>query len=265
MTKKSTPLKLSGSRPFSPRMSSRTVRNQVFCAWGIAVSAWGVVGCGEDAPGAATTPAGEGGATGGAAGAGGGAAAVPCEGVGACTFELPAVWQEPVADYVAAASASGALDMGTLQKSINDLMVYGDRMYFGYGDATLNAGTVVPIELRFWDDPAAPAPSAEPVVTTEEVISLYRRFDDLLVVPGVDAIEDNFLGNILVKSGGEPFVRHRSIYGGVHVHDTALFQGALYTCGSGTIDLETWNLGKVHSWLWRSTDLGESWEALYEV
>ncbi|MBI2395025.1 MAG: hypothetical protein HYV09_35975 [Deltaproteobacteria bacterium] len=190
-------------------------------------------------------------------------AAPPCTAIADCAWPAPMAWQEPIADYVA--EASKTLDPKKLNKAIDDLIVFDDRLFLGYGDATLNAGRVVPIQIRSWASPADPSPTADAVVTAEEEISLFRRFGDVLMVPGVDAREDAFLGNAFTRPKGGSFTKHRAIKGGVHVHDIAAFGGELWACGSGALDLDTWNAGKIHSFLWRSADGGATWSTAAEI
>ena len=182
-----------------------------------------------------------------------------------CTFAAPELWSKPVADYIQAASDGLQVDSMELHRSIDDLMVFEDRLYFGYGDATLNAGRVVDIQVRYFSETGGPQPLVDFEKTTEEELEHYRRFGDSLYIPGVDATEDQFLGNVFVRPQGGSWTRQRSVQGGVHVHDVAVFGSELYACGSGALDLETWNQGMVHSFLWRSHDQGQSWQAVAEV
>lgn len=182
-----------------------------------------------------------------------------------CAYGAMQLWQEPITDYIQDAAELLKVDQTKLHRSIDDLSVFDGRLYFGYGDATLNAGRVVPIQIRYWADPGDSAPLVDLQETTEEEIAQFRVFGDTLYVPGVDATEDAFLGNVFSRNAGGEWIRHRSVYGGVHVHDVAEFKSALYSCGSGARDLDTWNTGKVRSFLWRSLDDGNTWETVAEV
>lgn len=191
-------------------------------------------------------------------------AALPCP-VESCTFGPLELWSQPIDDYINAAAAGLSVDPMDLHRSIDDLMVFEDRLYFGYGDATLNAGRVVDIQVRYFASPGNPTPLVDFAKTTEEEVEHFRKFGDKLYIPGVDATEDAFLGNVFVRPKGGEWIRHRSVQGGVHVHDVAEFKGALYACGSGALDLETWNTNKIHSFLWKSVDGGATWETAAEV
>lgn len=193
---------------------------------------------------------------------GAGGSASPDGGVGGCTipqcsYGALELWQEPIADYIEGASQS--LNSAKLARGIHDLMVFDDRLYFAYGDATLNSGRVFPTEVRYFATPDDVAVSKEDVVTLEEQIDHYRSFGAMLYFPGVDSAEDEFLGNVFSKPAGGVFTRHRSVTAGVHIHDMAEFQGGLYACGSGALDAESFYT-HVHSYLWRSQDGGETFD-----
>ncbi len=176
-------------------------------------------------------------------------------------------WQTPIADYIAAAGKK--FGRSKLHKSIDDLMVFDDRLYLGYGDGSLNAGEVTPIQIRSWMSPDDAAPTAEAIAgvddkfvatkaSSEEEIAFYRRFGDKLYIPGVDAMQDDFIGNVFDRALGGGWIRHRTVQGGVHVQDIAEWHGDLYACGSGTLNLDQWNTGMEHAWVRRSQDGGST-------
>lgn len=201
----------------------------------------------------------------------------PCSfAAGDCVYPEPTAWQEPIADYIAALQAHPDFKTKPFERGIDDLAVFDGRLYLGYGDANLNAGRVTPIEIRSWRSPDDEAPTAEPILmagvdepqfhTREETVTQYRVFGDRMFIAGVDATEDAWLGNVFVREKGGDWVRHRSVTGGVHVHDIAVgFDGALYAVGSGAPGPTEWNTGKVRSYLWKSDDDGETWSAAAEV
>lgn len=180
-----------------------------------------------------------------------------------CEYPPLALWQEPLVDYIETVSAEPG--MRKVRRAINDFIVFDDRLYFGYGDANLNAGRVMDIEIRYFQSSDDTSHRAEDVKTDEEEISSFRRFGDMLYVPGVDATEDAWLGNVLSKPSHGKFQKHRTVKGGVHVHDVAAWKGDLYACGSGAPGPEEWNTGQVRSYLWKSEDSAESFEPAAEI
>jgi len=185
-----------------------------------------------------------------------------CE-IADCEYPALTLWQEPLLDYIEA--TKGKLSQSRLRKSISDLIVFDDRLYFGYGDADLNAGRVTDILVRYFESPEATSYAAEATKTDEEEIALFRKFGDSLYIPGVDATEDGWLGNVFTKASGGELKKHRTVTGGVHVHDIAVWKGDIYACGSGAPGADEWNTGKVRSYLWRSKDQAESFEAVAEI
>lgn len=190
-------------------------------------------------------------------------AAVEACDIADCEYPPLTLWQEPLLDYIE--EAKPTLGQSRLRKSIADFIVFDDRLYFGYGDADLNAGRVTDILVRYFDSPEATSYSAEPAKTDEEEIALFRKFGDTLYIPGVDATEDGWLGNVFTKPSGGELKKHRTVTGGVHVHDIAVWKGDIYACGSGAPGPEEWNTGKVRSYLWKSEDQAESFEAVAEI
>jgi hypothetical protein len=182
-----------------------------------------------------------------------------------CVFPPLAPWRVPIQDFLDQAKKENTLDYAALRKQVGDLIVFEDHLYFGYGDADINVGRLIPIQIRHYASPDDALPVVELPKTDEEEIALYRRFGDTLYIPGVDATEDAFIGNAFTRPKAGVWTKRRSIQAGVHVHDIAEFKGALYACGSGTLNIDDWNTGKVHSWLWRSTDGGASWTAAADV
>lgn len=177
-----------------------------------------------------------------------------------CPYGELAPWQEPIADYIAACAPS--LHLTKLNRAIHDLLVFDDRLYLAYGDATLNSGDIFPTQVRYWASPDDTAATAEDLVTNEQEIEHYRRFGTTLYFPGANTCcnEEGWFGSSFVKPSGQPWQRYHTVTGGVHVHDEAEFNGALYDCGSGAPDYPSWQEGKVHSLLWRSTDQGQTWD-----
>lgn len=174
----------------------------------------------------------------------------------------PAPWAEPLTDYHAAGRAHVG-PMGMFMEGVHDLATYDDRLYFGYGDATVNLGRVTPIEVRSFSSDTATIARSE-FTTGEEQLEHFRRLSDGLYIPGEDAVEDALLGNLYLRTDTSTgWAKRRTLTGGVHVHDVAEFEGRLFAVGSGANDLAEWNAGRVFGYLWSSIDGGDSFDVVH--
>lgn len=170
-------------------------------------------------------------------------------------------WAEPIADYVAA--GEDEYGPGGFDSSIHDLHVFADRLYLGYGDATVNMGRIFPIDVRRWDEAEAGGWASE-FTTDEEQIDRYRSAGDLLVVPGIDATEDAWIGNAYTLREGGPWVKSRTLDQALHVHDALIDGDAIWACGSGGTQPE-YEAGAISSLLFRSDDGGITFALAHKV
>ena len=176
------------------------------------------------------------------------------------TFDAPAAWANPIADYLTA--GEGHVEPGAdFLRGIHDLTVYADRLYLGYGDANINMGQVIPIEFRSIRDPRT-AEAVSEFVSADEQLDRYRRIGDRLYMAGIDATGDEWLGNVYYRDAEEGWVMSRTLDGGVHVHDITGFGDAIFAVGSGAAPDE-WNSGNIFGHLWRTTDGGDSFEIVH--
>ena len=166
-------------------------------------------------------------------------------------FEDFSTWAWPIEDYIEAGVAEHGAE-SQFMTDIHDLHVFADKLYVGYGDATVNMGRVFPIDVRAWTSPEPEALVSE-FVTDEEQIDRYRSQGDILTIPGIDATEDAWLGSVYAKPSGKAWFKSRTLKQGVHVHDCITFGGAWYAVGSGATQAE-WTASNIHSLLWKSTD-----------
>jgi hypothetical protein len=167
-------------------------------------------------------------------------------------------WAEPIADYIEMCDGHPRGDV--LMRGIHDLAVFGPRLYLGFGDANLNIGREFTIDLRYWErpDPEGVHPG---FATDEEQVSLFRPFEDLLVVPGVDATEDGLLGNVYTSGPDGEWYKSRTLDLAWHVHDASVLGDTVYACGSGGT-LDDYENSTVNGLLFRSTDGGVTFESL---
>ena len=210
-------------------------------------------------------------------------------------------WAEPIPDALAVGEA--AFD-GDFDQGITTLRPFEGRLWMGYGDATRNLGSEIPVEFRWFagaDDPVARtadvlaagqgARQRSPGDTGEEQIEPYRVVAGALWQPGVDSTNEDEAwtqtkagiwrdvdgervqtklidGNVfkLESVEGEPVWRkYRNIPGGEHVHDIAGFDGSIYAVGSGADHRFEFGNGKVFRYLWRSDDEGETFRTVLRV
>lgn len=209
-------------------------------------------------PGAGGT-GGAGGGTGGGGVAGGGTAGGP-ETIGAQRFPPPSPWATPIEDYIEAGQEKYP---NKFMRAIHDLAVYQDRLYLGYGDANVNMGRIIPIGFRYFPAPDDPNAINE-FNSDEEQIERYRHIGERLVVAGVDATEDAWLGNVYLRGSESGWVKSRTLDQGVHVHDVCGTKDQIFAVGSGSTP-EEWDKGDIYAQLWLSTDLGDSFHNLWRV
>ena len=170
-------------------------------------------------------------------------------------------WAHPIADYLAAGETY-VKSLAFLRR-IHDLVSHEGRLYVGFGDANLNLGRIFPIAFRAFhaaDDTTAYGELA----SDEEQVDRYRRVGPDLLMAGVDATEDAYLGNVYRRAPDGGWVKHRTVQNGVHVHHVAGFQGAIYAVGSGATEDE-WSAHDIYGHLWRSTDGLASWDIVARV
>ena len=170
-------------------------------------------------------------------------------------------WGYPIQDYIDVHTVEFGED--GFFKSIFDLAVFEDRLYLGYGDADRNLGRITPIEIRFWTQEDPLAVSAE-FTTDEEQIDRFRQTDDLLMIPGVDATEDDLLGNAYTLGTGGEWHKSRTLELAWHVHDMAVLDNIIYACGSGGT-MDDYNNSTVNALFYESDDGGENFTLAQQI
>ncbi|MDA3862812.1 MAG: hypothetical protein PF689_02985 [Deltaproteobacteria bacterium] len=177
------------------------------------------------------------------------------------SFQLAQPWATPIEDYITA----GASELGNMNfnQAISDLQVFDGNFYLGYGDATYNLGRVSAIEPRYFTSLDASSLRADFAVEEEE-ISFYRVYEDLLLIPGVDATEDGLMGNVYLLEKGGNWYKSRTLEFAWHVHDVAVWGNKIYACGSGG-NMDDYNNSTVNAFLWVSHDGGENFEIAQQL
>ena len=210
-------------------------------------------------------------------------------------------WAEPIPEAIEVGEQ--AFPDG-FTRSITTLQPFDGRMWIGYGDATKNLGSEIPVVFKWFasaDDPTARTADVmatgqgpqqrSPADTGEEQLEPYRIIDGDLWQPGVDSTNEDeawtqakagtwrvvdgervqtklIEGNVFkLEPGSETPVwrKYRNIPGGEHVHDIIGFDGAIYAVGSGADYRFEFGNGIVFRYLWRSTDGGNTFETVRRV
>ena len=210
-------------------------------------------------------------------------------------------WADPIDDALKVGEEAFE---GDFNAGITTLQAFEGRVWIGYGDATRNIGSELPVTFRWFESPEDPmartadvlaagqgAQQRSPADTGEEQIEPYRIIDGALWQPGVDSnnpdeawtqtkagtwrlvdgerVQTKLIdGNVfkLESRDGTPVWRkYRNIPGGEHVHDLADFQGSIYAVGSGADYRFEFGNGKVFRYLWRSNDGGETFQTVLRV
>jgi len=188
-------------------------------------------------------------------------------------------WSKPIEDYrnFAETWSDGEKTLRDVYfQSIHDLAPFGDKMWFGYGDANNNLASMMMsygyrgIEFRYFASPDNPLPYTA-FESGEEHIDHFRILDGVLWLPGLDGNGENDLsaqpgirGNVY-RLEDEQWLKFREINGGVHVHDIAIWKGTVYVVGSGTYDLTEWGIGNIYRFLWGSTTEGKSFNTIRRI
>ena len=111
---------------------------------------------------------------------------------------------------------------------IQEMKIFEDRLYLGFGDATINTG---PTDVLYYDFTSSTF--IKEFTVQDEAISQYCVVDGKLAITGVDATEDWSYGNIYVKQDSG-WVKHRTIPRGLHVFDLVQ-QDSLWYAGTGSV------------------------------
>jgi len=140
--------------------------------------------------------------------------------------------------------------------NVNVLKIFDNKLYLGYGDATINTG---PTDVIYYD--LESKKFVKEFSVDDEGIYQYQVIDGKLVIPGVDATEEWDFGNLYVleKSG---WVKHRSITKGIHVFDAVSYKNKWYV-GTGNYCEFTKDEGFAFGAILSSADSCKTWKYEY--
>ena len=135
---------------------------------------------------------------------------------------------------------------------INELKIFQNRLYIGYGDYTVNTG---PTDVLSYD--LVKHEFHKEFTADDEAIDRYVVLDGKLAFPGVDATESWDFGNVYILTD-KGWRKHRTVPRGLHVLDIVSFNKKWYACIGTLFDYgkgESEAIGAVIS----STDEGATW------
>lgn len=143
-------------------------------------------------------------------------------------------------------------------RHISELALFGDRLYLGHGDFAVNTGSTDVIYYDFLTKEFKTEFTVD-----EEEINCYRILDGLLVIPGLDAMEDWSFGNLYVREASG-WKKWRTLPRAIHVFDVLSYHGRWYAITHGWFDFpygleETPGVGIILS----SGDQGATWRLEY--
>lgn len=137
-------------------------------------------------------------------------------------------------------------------RSIWAMHEYNGRIYIGCGDARFKNQGPIPI-MSFFDKKGS-IDLREECVIREEMVDRFREHNDILIVPGFDAMDSYEYGNFYFKKN-ERWEKKRTIPNGVHVTDIAVYRNELFAA---------FTMPNYKATIMRSGDFGDTWLPLVE-
>ena len=133
-------------------------------------------------------------------------------------------------------------------RSIWDMHYFNNRIYIGHGDYWANSG---PTDVWIYNDTSF----VKEYTVDDEMIFDFFEFENNLFIPGNDATEDWSFENLYINDPNRypnpGWIKLRTMPGGLHSFDVALFNGKIYA--SITTDGSTPSRALV------SADTGQTW------
>ena len=139
---------------------------------------------------------------------------------------------------------------------INDLKIFRDRLYIGYGDAVVNTG---PTDVIYFD--LKDKRFVNEFTVDDEAIYRYQVIDGKLVIPGPDTTEDWKFGNIFIFTENG-WMKKRTIPHGIHINELASFDNKWYVATGNYFEFgenDMFAFGGILS----SEDEGNTWKLVY--
>jgi len=139
---------------------------------------------------------------------------------------------------------------------INELIIFNEKLYLGYGCAVVNTG---PTDVIYYD--LKKKKFITEFTIDDEAIYLYQIIDNKLMIPGADATEDWDFGNFYILIDTE-WIKHRTIPNGIHVNYLAWFDEKLFV-STGTYGNIGEDIEFAFGGIFCSTDTGKTWTLSY--
>lgn len=139
---------------------------------------------------------------------------------------------------------------------INELKLFKNKLYIGYGDAVANTG---PTDVIYFD--IKNRRFVKEFRVDDEAIYKYQVIDGNLVIPGPDATEDWELGNIYILTENG-WIKKRTVTHGIHINELASFDNKWYVATGNYFDFgedEMFAFGGILC----SEDQGNTWKLVY--
>jgi hypothetical protein len=178
----------------------------------------------------------------------------------ASTNDWPCAWTNGVGGQSAVVKIGNPtldrypVEQDARPRSVWDMHYFNGRIYIGSGDYWSNRG---PVDIWTYYDGGIGF--LKEFTVDEEMVSDFFEFEGKLFIPGNDATEDWSFENLYIndphRTPHPGWVKHRTLSGGLHSLDVALFKGKVYA--SITRDGTT-------SQTLVSTDMGQTWEPFLE-
>lgn len=142
--------------------------------------------------------------------------------LGGCAAAPTGIVSREVTPTVLGRPQAARYAAGETGRNAWDMAVFNDKLYIGGGDYDSNLG---PVDIWCYDFAATEWQLTGNV--PDEEVSRFTEIDGQLVAPGIDPRESWQLGNYYTLAA-DGWKSTRSLPGGIHAYDIALFEGKLF-------------------------------------
>lgn len=143
-------------------------------------------------------------------------------------------------------------------RKINDLKVFKDRLYIGFGDYGINTGDT---DIVYYDFKTGKITSA--FTTQDEAVMKFCEIDSVLMVPGADATEDWNFGNMYIEQG-DVWHKYRTIPKALHLFDITKYDNKLFISAGTALNFDEKNQ-IANGCIYTSADSAKTWNIAYST